>query len=644
MEALDREVLLFQAGNIARYPEAWKRLTSDKFILDIVQNGLKLNFLGEVPENNAFEYNRSAKETELIDSEVKKLLDKGVISLTTEEDGDYFSNLFTTPKKDGSYRTILNLKKLNKECDTKHFKMESLKQAIHMVRPNAFLASIDIKDAFYSVPINDSHKKYLKFVWKGLPHQFEAMPNGYKDAMRIFTKIMKPVFAKLREMGYTSVIYVDDSLLYGDTFEECLDNVLVTLKCLQDLGFVIHSKKSVLYPTQILEFLGFIINTRSMTLTLTDKKKTKIMNKAKQLLQGSVSIRMVASFVGNLTSSFEGVPNGRLYYRHIELCKTDALRKSKFDFEAKCALSVEARKELSWWIENISGAYAHIKSIPPIDYTIHTDASNLGWGASDGVLKSNGRWDEQEQDMHINCLELIAIKFALKSFLPLYPEAKHIRIMSDNTSAISYINKQGGSHNMVLNDIAVEIWQLCIEYGTYISAAHIPGKHNIVADIASREFHDSAEWMLSRDTFRMITDRFGMPDIDMFASRLNCQLPIYASWKPDPNSTYIDAMQVTWANKFIYLFPPFSMLWPVITKMEEDKVEKAILVVPKWTTQSWFPRIMRKVIQHLEVSSRDLVLPGTTQQHPMAPKLRLCVLLCSWVDQEAQAYPKQPHP
>ena len=161
MEALDREVLLFQAGNIARYPEAWKRLTSDKFILDIVQNGLKLNFLGEVPENNAFEYNRSAKETELIDSEVKKLLDKGVISLTTEEDGDYFSNLFTTPKKDGTYRTILNLKKLNKECDTKHFKMESLKQAIHMVRPNAFLASIDIKDAFYSVPINDSHKNTL---------------------------------------------------------------------------------------------------------------------------------------------------------------------------------------------------------------------------------------------------------------------------------------------------------------------------------------------------------------------------------------------------------------------------------------------------------------------------------------------------
>ena len=206
---------------------------------------------------------------------------KGVVSRTVIENGDYFSNLFTTLKKDGTYRTILNLKFLNKECDTKHFKMESLRNALHMVRRNAFLASIDIKDAFYSVPICDSHKKYLKFSWAGIPYQFEAMPNGYKDAMRVFTKLMKPVFSHLREQGYVSVIYVDDSLLYGNTFDECLENVKITLECLQELGFIVHSRKSVLLPTQIIEFLGFIINTRNMTLTLTTKKKEKIIQGSK---------------------------------------------------------------------------------------------------------------------------------------------------------------------------------------------------------------------------------------------------------------------------------------------------------------------------------------------------------------------------
>ena len=113
--------------------------------------------------------------------------------------------------------------------------METLQQAIHMVKPGAYLASIDIKDAFYSVPIHEGHKKYLKFMWQGVALQFRAMPNGYVDAMRIFTKLLKPAFSTLREEGYESVIYVDDSLLQGDTASECLDNVVATLDALQQL-------------------------------------------------------------------------------------------------------------------------------------------------------------------------------------------------------------------------------------------------------------------------------------------------------------------------------------------------------------------------------------------------------------------------
>ena len=107
--------------------------------------------------------------------------------------------------------------------------MESLKQAIHMVKPNCYLASIDIKDAFYSVPIRSAHNKYLKFMWVGQSYQYNVMPNGYVDAMRVFTMILMSVFAYLREQGYTSVVYVDDSLLYGRTYEQCKEDILTTL-------------------------------------------------------------------------------------------------------------------------------------------------------------------------------------------------------------------------------------------------------------------------------------------------------------------------------------------------------------------------------------------------------------------------------
>ena len=587
--------------------------------------------MGQPPEKPPFEYSRPQRETIIINYEIEKLLSKGVISMCTIQKGDYFSNLFTAPKKDGTYRTILNLKFLNKECNTHHFKMESLKQAIHMVKPYSYLASIDIKDAFYSVPIYGAHKRYLQFMWVGIAYQFNAMPNGYVDAMRVFTKLLKPVFSELREQGYISVVYVDDSLLYGDTYQECMENIIVTLECLQELGFIVHPTKSVLIPTQYITFLGFIFNTVEMTLTLTTDKKEKRKKLAIGLLTKKINIRMVASFVGNLTASFEAVPNGRLYYRHIETCKIDSLKLCKGNFEGPCHITMKAKDEIQWWVNNIEGAVSHIKSTPVEDYIIFTDASNAGWGASDTTQEINGRWSFEEQEMHINCLELLAVKLAISSLLPLHPNVKHVRIMSDNSTAISYINKQGGTHCLLLNDIAGEIWQMCIEFQVHISAAHIPGKHNILADTASREFHDSAEWMLPHTLFQNIIRAYGTPEIDLFASRLNKQLQVYASWKPDPDSTHIDAMSISWSGKFIYIFPPFSMIWPVLTKLEKDRVEKAIIIIPKWSTQSWYPRIMKKVLADpIMIESSMLVLPGTTKVHPLAPKLKMVAMFCSW--------------
>ena len=156
--------------------------------------------------------------------------------------------------------------------------------------------------------------------------------------------------------------------------------------------------------------------------------------------------------------------------------------------------------------------------------------------------------------MHINCLETLAIKFAVSSLLYLYRGIKHVRIMSDNATAISYVNKQGGTHSVMCNDIAVEIWEIYIGQGVHTSAAHIPAVHNILADKASRHFEDASEWMLSTSVFSFRTGIHGTPDIDLFAFRLNKQLPVYASWMPDPESTHIDAMFISWSGKYIYLF------------------------------------------------------------------------------------------
>ena len=143
--------------------------------------------------------------------------------------------------------------------------------------------------------------------------------------MRVFNKILKPPFCWLREQCFASVVYVDDSLLAGETYQECCNNINATKSLLQNLGFTIHSKKSLFVPWQEIIFLGFVINTQNMTITLTNGKNEY----AKKLLVGTPTIREVAKFLRNLLASFEAVTYRRLFYRFIEIDKTNALELSK---------------------------------------------------------------------------------------------------------------------------------------------------------------------------------------------------------------------------------------------------------------------------------------------------------------------------
>ena len=73
---------------------------------------------------------------------------------------------------------------------------------------------------------------------------------------------------------------------------------------------------------------------------------------------------------------------------------------------------------------------------------------------------------------------------------------------------------------MLWNNVTTKIWEFCIKRGVYILAAHSLGKENIIVDLASREFQDSHEWMLSLEVSKYLAELFQGPNIDMFASRL----------------------------------------------------------------------------------------------------------------------------
>ena len=161
--------------------------------------------------------------------------------------------------------------------------MDTFETAVRLITPNCFIASVDLKDAYYTVPIAEEHKKYLQFMWDNTLFQYTCLPN--RLASRMFTKLLKPMFATLREQGHIILGYIDDCLLLGKTKDECAMNVNETLTLANRLGFIHHPVKSVLQPCQKLTFLGFSIDSVAMTVTLNSNKVNLLRNARRYVVQ-----------------------------------------------------------------------------------------------------------------------------------------------------------------------------------------------------------------------------------------------------------------------------------------------------------------------------------------------------------------------
>ena len=91
--------------------------------------------------------------------------------------------------------------------------------------------------------------------------------------------------------------------------------------------------------------------------------------------------------------------------------------------------------------------------------------------------------------------------------------------------------------------LAVRTW--CLSHNIWISAAHIPGKDNVVADQESRQINMDAEWMMGRNVSQSaLAELEFFPSIDLFASRLNARLPQFVSYRPDPAAVCVDAFSI----------------------------------------------------------------------------------------------------
>lgn len=108
--------------------------------------------------------------------QIKELLEKGAVEECESCQGEFILPIFLTPKPDGISRFILNLKKLNEFIVMEHFKLEDIRTARDLLHQNSFMVTIDLKDAYYVVPIKKSDRKYVRFKFKGKLLEFCCLP------------------------------------------------------------------------------------------------------------------------------------------------------------------------------------------------------------------------------------------------------------------------------------------------------------------------------------------------------------------------------------------------------------------------------------------------------------------------------------
>ena len=525
--------------------------------------------------------------------------------------------MFVVPKKDGGWRPIINLRKLNAFLSVSHFKMESINSVKDVIQENDYMGKIDLKDAYLTVPVWEKHRKYLKFAWGGQCYQFKSLTFGLATAPRTFTKLLRPVAVEMRRKGVRLIMYLDDTLVMAQTRESLKEHLSQMASVLQSLGFTLNQQKCVWEPTRRIEFLGFIVDSETQVISLPGDKLSKIRKKCRSMSsKDRVTGCQLAWIIGLLSSAIPAILPAPLHYRALQRLRYQAVQQSQGNYESAIHLSTEAQRDLHWWIHDVPHYNGRPIPAPTADLVITSDASKTGWGATCQEIHTGGPWGAQERAEHINLLELKAAFLALQTFAS-HHSGLHILLLIDNITAIAYINHKGGTQSWTLTDQAIELWEWCLVRKITVHAEHIPGQKNIEADAESRRALDQSDWML-KQIFQALEMKWGPFDVDLFTARHNKQLKRFFSFRPDPEAEAVDALAQPWMNIRPYAFPLFI------------GVQEIVIIALVWQGQPWFPPLIESLIDFptLLPQAHNLLANPAGDPHSLVVRNRL--YLAAW--------------
>jgi len=487
-------------------------------------------------------YPMSPYMSEILNREVDEMLKLGVIE---PSNSPWCSPVLLVKKPTGEYRFCFDGRSLNEVTEPDPYPMPDINRILCMLRGAKYISSIDLRKAFWQVPLDPESRPKTAFsiIGKGL-FQFRVMPFGLCNAAQTQQRLVDSIFGPKYEPHLFS--YIDDLLLLSSTFEEHLSLLEEVKSKLQDANLTINLDKCEFFKSS-LKFLGFIVGSNSLR---TDPEKVSCM------------INYPRPRTATEVKRFVGLCS---WYRRF--IKDFASLMSPINDLIKG----RKKSQSITWNDQAEEAFIKVKQLlvsAPIlsqpDFTkkfvIQCDASNTGLGgvltqeidgeerviayASRGLSKSERNYSTTE-------LECLAVIFAISKFR-CYIEGVRFTVISDHYSLL-WLNSMKNPTGKLAR------WAVKLREHNF-ELLHRKGTFNVVPDALSRIPYDNEVPDVSEVAlFKLDADRID-PWFDKMRENIRKNSEKFPQWKVE--------------NDFVYKFVPSKI--PVPSNLPEWK-----FLVPK---------------------------------------------------------------
>ena len=427
--------------------------------------------------------------------------------------------------------------------------MEGLQVVKSLIQQGDFMMKLDLKDAYYPLPIHQSHRKYLRFINQDRTSEFQCLPFGQSSAPQAFTKTLKPVPPVLEAMRIQVVISIDDMLLLHPQSQVLQKIFAQVVDLLVKLGFLVKKEKCFPIPCQRLIFLGAALDSTTMTLPLPQPKLTSIVDTCHHLLgHGSGSVRAV--HVNWSHASQTGILVAPLHYRGIQHLYLQAV--SQHVQARIIPLASQAHKDLKWWVSESSCRLNGCPILlPPINLTVWSHASKKGLGCSLPGDFHQGPLECGRGAVAHQCLAATSSNIGSESTSAVprgSTSSAQTHLLENRQHHSGGIHQQERRYALPCSDCTSPKVvgssldsRSIIDSSAYSRHSKCGGRHSLQVD------QDQNRMDIGQEDLPVHCQRFCTSEVDLFASRLKHQLPMYVSTYPDPGALAVDAFLLDWS-------------------------------------------------------------------------------------------------